>query len=61
MVLGMCIPDVCTVQDFNNFKPYLVLSINKVIPELFRGIKGFDLRVQLETGDLQFEDSYKRN
>lgn len=35
MSLGLCLPKVCTVQDFNNFKPYLVEEINKYIPEIF--------------------------
>ena len=32
-----------------------------MIPELFWGVKGFDLKTQLNTDDLHFEDSYKRN
>ena len=45
MVMGFCVPDVCTVQDFNNFKSYLVTSINYMIPEVFAGIKGFDINI----------------
>lgn len=61
MSLGMCVPDICTVQDFNNFKSYLVSMINLVIPELFEGLKGFDLSLQLNTDDLHFEDSQQKN
>jgi hypothetical protein len=61
MSVGMCVPDVCTVQDFNNFKSYLVQALNAIIPELFEGVKGFDLKTQLNTDDLKFEDSVKRN
>ncbi len=61
MVLGMCVPEVCTVQDFNNFKSYLVTAINLLIPEVFQGIKGFDLHIQLNTDDLHFEDSKTKN
>jgi hypothetical protein len=43
MSVGLCVPSVCTVQDFNNFKSYIVVAINALIPELFYGVKGFDL------------------
>lgn len=61
MSLGLCVPDVCTVQDFNNFKSYLVGAANALIPDLFAGVKGFDLRTQLNADDLHFEDSLRRN
>lgn len=62
MSLGVCVPSACTVQDFNNFKSYLVQAVNGLIPELFAGVKGFDTQhTQLTTDDLLFEDSYKRN
>jgi hypothetical protein len=61
MVLGLCVPDVCTVSDFNNFKSYLVTAINAMIPQLFEGIKGFDLTHQLNTDDMHFEDAYQKN
>lgn len=35
MSLGICVPTICTVQDFNNYKPYIIESINTIIPELF--------------------------
>jgi hypothetical protein len=38
-----------------------VQAFNALIPELFWGVKGFDLGTQLNTDDLHFEDSYKRN
>ena len=59
--VGLCVPQVCTVQDFNNFKSYIVQAINALIPELFAGVKGFDNRTRLVTDDLHFVDSYKRN
>lgn len=49
MALGMCVPDVCTVQDFNGFKVYLVQAINLLIPEVFANLKGFDLKIRLNT------------
>ena len=61
MSVGLCVPDVCSVQDFNNFKSYLVQTANALIPELFAGVKGFDLTTQLNTDDMHFEDSLKRN
>lgn len=61
MMVGLCVPSVCTIQEFNNYKPYLVNSINRWIPEIFQGIKGFDLSMQLNTVDLVFEDSKIKN
>jgi Ca2+/H+ antiporter len=61
MVLGMCVPEVCTVSDFNNFKSYLVTAINAMIPQLFQGIKGFNLNIQLNTDDMHFEDANQKN
>jgi hypothetical protein len=40
------------VQDFNNFKDYLITAINSLIPELFQGVKGFDLTTQITRDDL---------
>ena len=61
MALGLCVPAVCTVQDFNSFKPYLVSAINNIIPEFFSGIKGFDSSTQLNIDDLQFNESKVEN
>lgn len=61
MSLGICVPSVCKVQDFNAFRAYLVQMVNQLIPELFTGIKGFDLHLQLSTEDMSFEDSYTLN
>lgn len=47
MSIGLCIPEVCTVSDFNEYKPYLVELLDQIIPEVFEGIKGFDLEFKL--------------
>lgn len=39
----------------------MVQTANALIPELFAGVKGFDLTTQLNTDDMHFEDSLKRN
>jgi hypothetical protein len=59
--VGMCVPQVCTVQDFNNFKVYLVQAANSILPEFFENVKGFNSKTQLNTQDMNFEESYKRN
>ena len=41
MSLGICIPRICTVEDFNSFKPFIVPTINNILPHLIKGIKGF--------------------
>ena len=42
MALGLCVPAVCSVKDFNAFKPFLVTTLNDIMIEEFSGIKGFD-------------------
>ena len=45
MSVGICVPSACTISDFNSFKPIFVNGINLLIPDLFAGIKGFDLEI----------------
>jgi len=52
MSLGLCVPKICTIQDFNEFKPYMVSVVNSLVPELFAGIKGFDLTTTITSDDL---------
>jgi len=61
--MGICIPDVCTVADFNNFKSYVVQALNSILPEFFEGVKGFTRNSQqiITNDDLKFEESQKRN
>lgn len=59
--VGVCIPEVCTVADFNNFKSYLVQAINSILPEFFEGVKGFNTKTQITNDELHFEESYKKN
>jgi hypothetical protein len=30
--VGLCVPQVCNVNDFNNFKSYIVHAMNALIP-----------------------------
>jgi hypothetical protein len=39
----------------------LVQAANGILPEFFEGVKGFSSKTQLNTQDLHFEESYKRN
>lgn len=59
--VGLCVPQACTIQDFNEFKPYMVSAVNGLLPELFAGIKGFDVSTQIGEGDLHFANSYALN
>lgn len=52
MSVGMCVPAICTISDYNNLKPSIVASINEAIPDLFKGVKGFNLDEKLNTDDL---------
>lgn len=35
IMLGLCMPKVCSVSEFNVFKPYFVNALNQFIPEIF--------------------------
>ena len=61
MSLGLCVPSICSLDDFKNFKPYLVKMLNAMIPVVFEGIKGFDLSVKVTESDMFFEDSKEKN
>ena len=61
MSIGLCIPNVCKASDFDTYKPFLVSGLNKIIPYVFEGIKGFDLKLQLTKDDLLFENSEGKN
>eukprot|EP00347_Sterkiella_histriomuscorum_P020301 403338330 len=61
MSIGLCIPDACEVSDFNNYKPYLIELLNQILPEVFEGIKGFNIYLTLVEHDLIFEDSEQKN
>jgi hypothetical protein len=54
----MCIPQACKVSDLNAFKPYIVTSINSMLPFLFEDVKGLGLEeLQLTSGNITFEMS----
>lgn len=61
MSLGVCSPKNCSIRDFNYFKPYMVKFINGAIPEVFEGVKGFDITTTVTENDIVFEDSKKKN
>jgi hypothetical protein len=52
---------VCTIADFNEFKPYMISAVNGLLPELFAGVKGYDMSTQIGEGDLHFANSYQLN
>ena len=33
--LGICVPAICSTEDFNQAKSYLIQEINEYIPEIF--------------------------
>jgi hypothetical protein len=62
MSVGLCVPAVCSVDDFMALRPTLVPLLDSLLPELFEGVKGFDhLQLTLRESDLLFVDSRKRN
>jgi hypothetical protein len=59
--MGLCVPSVCQVIDFNVFKPFLVSSINQIMPGLLIKVKGYDENKKLKTSNLVFSDSKALN
>ena len=42
MSMGICVPAVCSLDDLNDFKPYMIKIFNGVIFNLFEDVKGFN-------------------
>ncbi|CDW85999.1 UNKNOWN [Stylonychia lemnae] len=61
MSIGLCVPKICKTSDFNSYKTFLVAELNQIIPNVFEGIKGFDLNIKLKNDDMIFENSESKN
>lgn len=42
MAFGLCLPQECSLQDVEGFKPNLLNGIRSVIPNVLEDVKGFD-------------------
>jgi len=57
MSMGVCVPAVCTLDDLNDFKPYMVKILNGAIFNIFKDVKGFNADTTVTEDDLVFVDS----
>ena len=39
--MGLCLPNECSLDDLNDFKPFLTEAINDALPNMFEDVKGF--------------------
>lgn len=39
--VGLCLPQECTLEDVEGFKPTLLKSIEAALPNMFEEVKGF--------------------
>lgn len=61
MVIGLCLPRECTIEDLNEFKPFLVSAVNGAVPNLFEEVKGFDPNATITEEDMLFVNSKHEN
>lgn len=54
-------PEVCRIEDFMDYKSYIVKSINAGIPIIFKGIKGMDEHSKIKAKNLIFKSSLEEN
>jgi len=59
--LGLCVPDVCRIEDLEDFKPSIVKSINAAEPVVFRGIKGLNDKKTLRPKHVLFKQPSEEN
>jgi hypothetical protein len=61
IMIGLCLPKVCTVENMNEYKVVIVTTFNKAIYTVFKDIKGFDRNTVLDANDMEFNLSAKEN
>jgi len=59
--LGMCLPAQCSMDDLNEFKPFLVKVVNSMIPNMFEEVKGFSNQTHIHEDEILFVDSVQEN
>jgi hypothetical protein len=59
--LGLCVPSVCRIEDFEDYKAYVVKAINAALPTVFRDIKGIDAEKQIKAKYVHFYKSKDLN
>jgi hypothetical protein len=59
--LGLCLPDVCRIEDLEDFKMSIVDSVNAAAPIVFRGIKGIHEGKIMKPKHLKFIQPQEEN
>ena len=62
--IGLCMPQQCTMDDMNDFKPFITKAVNSALPNMFEDILGFNNTAQMAViseDELVFYDSKKEN
>ena len=59
--LGLCLPSQCSLDDLNDFKPFMIDIVNTIIPNMFEEVKGFSKQTHIHEEDLLFVDSAQEN
>lgn len=50
--MGLCLPEQCQLADLDEFKPFLTKAINGALPNMFEGVKGFDVTPTVSESDV---------
>lgn len=60
--VGLCLPQECTLEDVEGFKPTLLKGIEAALPNMFEEVKGFqDMDTELTVDDLRVVDPVAEN
>ena len=58
--IGLCLPVQCTIDDLNEFKPFLTEAVNGVLPNMFEDVMGFNsttVMASITEDEIHFYDS----
>jgi len=62
LAIGLCLPQDCSIEDVEGFKPTLLKTIQAVMPNMIEDVKGFDkIDSQISIEDLRIIDPKQEN
>ena len=62
--IGLCVPKECTIDDLNEFKPFLTKVVNSALPNMFEDVVGFNTTkgmASITEDEMHFYDSAAEN
>ena len=59
--MGLCLPKECQMEDLLEFKPFMTKAINTALPNMFEGVKGYDVVPTVDESDVDFVDPKVEN